>query len=155
MRSIRTSVLRLVHENPSRGRRRIHAELATPGINVAASTVWEILNAEGPDPAPHRSTSTWADLLRGQAHALPAVDFIDTVTLTGQRQYIPAVIEHAAPRVRVLGTTAHPSTDSLTQAARNLVMDPEQARAQTGYPIPDRDAKFPTLSDRRRRTATP
>jgi hypothetical protein len=50
--------------------------------------VWEILQAEGIDPAPHRSTSTWADSLRGQAQALLAVDLIETITLTGQRQYI-------------------------------------------------------------------
>jgi putative transposase len=109
VRSIRRLVLRLVRENPSWGYRRIHGELAILGITVAASTVWEILRAEGIDPAPHRSTSTWADFLRSQAHALLAVDFIETITLTGQRQYILAVIEHATRRVRVLGTTAHPT----------------------------------------------
>lgn len=74
MRSIRVLALRLVGENPSWGYRRIHGELATLGFKVATSTVWEILNAEGIDPAPHRSSSTWADFLRGQAHALLAVD---------------------------------------------------------------------------------
>jgi putative transposase len=95
VRSIRNLVLRLVRENPSWGYRRIHGELAALGIKVAASTVWEILEAEGIDPAPQRSTTTWADFLRGQAHALLAVDFIETITLTGQRQYILAAIEHA------------------------------------------------------------
>jgi hypothetical protein len=38
-----------------------------------------------------------------------AADFIDPVTLTGTRLYVLAVIEHASRRVRVLGTTAHPS----------------------------------------------
>jgi transposase len=85
VRSIRILVLRLARENPSWGYRRIHGELATLGIKVAASTVWAILKAEGIDPAPHRSTSTWADFLRSQAHALLAVDFIETITLTGQR----------------------------------------------------------------------
>ena len=53
VRSIRTLVLRLARENPSWGYRRIHGELATLGIKVAASTVWEILKAEGIDPAPN------------------------------------------------------------------------------------------------------
>jgi hypothetical protein len=43
-----------------------------------------------------------------QADALLACDFIETVTLNGQRQYILAVIEHTTRRVRVPGTTAHP-----------------------------------------------
>jgi transposase InsO family protein len=148
VRSIRALVLRLVRENPSWGYRRIHGELAALAITVAASTVWEILKAEGIDPAPHRSTTTWADFLRGQAQALLAVDFIETVTLTGQRQYILAVIEHATRRVRVLGTTAHPTAVWVTQAARNLVMDLEEAGARVRYLIRDRDAKFPALFDR-------
>ncbi len=148
MRSIRILVLRLVRENPSWGYRRIHGELATLGIKVAASTVWEILRAEGIDPAPHGSTSTWADFLRGQAHALLAVDFIETVTLTGQRQYILAVIEHATRRMRVLGATAHPTAAWVTQAARNLVMDLDDAGVQARYLLRDRDAKFPALFDR-------
>lgn len=87
----------------------MHGELATLGIKVAASTVREILTSEGIDPAPDRAAITWADLLRSQAEAQLACDFIEAVTLTGQRQYILAVIEHATRRIRVLGTTAHPT----------------------------------------------
>jgi hypothetical protein len=59
--SIRALVLRLVRENRSWGYRRVHGELATPGIQIAASTVWENLTAEGLDPAPDRAATTWAD----------------------------------------------------------------------------------------------
>jgi putative transposase len=38
-RAICSLVLRLARENPSRGYRRVHGELATLGITVAASTV--------------------------------------------------------------------------------------------------------------------
>ena len=78
---------------------------------------------------------------------LLACDFIETVTLTRQRQYILTVLEHAARRVRVLGTTAHPTAAWVTQAARNLVMDLEDAGAAAKYPIRDRAAKFPPLFD--------
>ena len=145
--SIRRLVLRLVRENPSWGYRRVHGELAILGIKVAASTVWEILKDEGINPAPERTATTWAAFLRSQADALLACDFIETVTLTGQRQYILAVIEHATRRVRVLGTTAHPTAAWVTQAARNLVMDLEDAGAAVKYLIRDRDAKFPPLFD--------
>ena len=62
-------------------------------------------------PAPQRASTTWAAFLHSQAHALLACDFIETITLNGQRQYILAVIEHATRRIRILGTTAHPTAD--------------------------------------------
>lgn len=147
VRSIRLLILRLVRENPSWGYRRIHGELVTLGIKIAASTVREILKAEGIDPTPDRTTTTWAAFLRSQAGTLLAADFIETVTLTGKRQYMLAVIEHATRRIRILGTTAHPTADWVTQAARNLAMDLEQASTKVKYLIRDRDAKFPALFD--------
>lgn len=67
LRSIRALVLRLVQENPSWGYRRVHGELATLGIKIAASTIWKILKVEGTDPAPGRISTTWADFRRSQA----------------------------------------------------------------------------------------
>jgi putative transposase len=93
------------------------------GIKVAASTVWEILQKAGIDPAPERTSTTWASFLRSQAEALLACDFFETVTLTGTRLYVLAVIEHASRRIRILGATPHPSASWAAQAARNLVMD--------------------------------
>src|SRR6266516_1759657 len=57
VRSIRSLVLRLARENSSWGYRRIHGELLTLGIKVAASTVWEILREAGIDPAPDRAAT--------------------------------------------------------------------------------------------------
>lgn len=73
--------------------------------------------------------------------------------MTGQRPYILAVIEHATRRVRVLGATAHPTADGVTQLARNLVMDLDDAGVAVGYLIRDRDTKFPDIvrPDPRRR----
>ncbi|WP_327660135.1 MULTISPECIES: integrase [unclassified Streptomyces] len=147
VRSIRLLILRLAGENPSRGYRRIHGELTTLGIKTAASTVWEIPKAEGIEPTPDRATTTWTTFLHSQATVLLTTDFIKTVTLTGKRQHIPAVVEHATRRIRVLGTTARPTADQDTQAARNLAMDLEDAGADVKYLIRDRDAKFPALFD--------
>jgi hypothetical protein len=55
---------------------------------VAASTVWEILQQAGIDPAPERTSTTWASFLRSQARALLACDFFETVTLAGARLYV-------------------------------------------------------------------
>ncbi|MFE2672570.1 hypothetical protein [Streptomyces hygroscopicus] len=53
------------------------------GVKVGASIVWEILKEAGIAPAPERNSSTWASFLRGQADALLACDFMETVTCRG------------------------------------------------------------------------
>ncbi|MFC6094693.1 integrase core domain-containing protein [Saccharothrix lopnurensis] len=145
--SIRLLVLRLARENPTWGYRRIHGELLVLGIKVAASTVWQILKDAGIDPAPERTSTTWSAFLRSQVDALLACDFFETTTLSGTRLYVLAVIEHASRRVKVLGATAHPTASRVTQAARNLVMDLDDAGSPARFLIRDRDGKFPTLFD--------
>jgi hypothetical protein len=49
-RKVRPVVLRLARENESRGCRRIHGELAGPGIAVAPSAVWQVLRSAGAGP---------------------------------------------------------------------------------------------------------
>jgi transposase len=141
IRPIRLLVLRLARENASWGYRRIHGEPAALGIKVAASTVWEILKAHGIDPAPERTATTWATFLRSQAGALPTCDFFEVRTLTGTRLYVLAVIEHATRRIRVLGVTAHPTGQWVTQLGRNLAMDLQDVGSTAKFLIRDRDAK--------------
>jgi hypothetical protein len=88
------------------------------GVKVAASTVWEILREAGIDPAPERSSSTWADFLRSQADALLACDFLETVTVSGARMYV-AVIEHATGRIRIVGAIAHPTASWVAAGAES------------------------------------
>ncbi|ASQ93540.1 integrase core domain-containing protein [Streptomyces sp. 11-1-2] len=145
VRSIRILLLRLARENPQWGYRRLHGELLVLGVKVAASTVWKILKDAGIDPAPDRSSSTWADFLRSQADALLACNFLETVTVSGARMYILVVIEHSSRRIRILGATAHPTTSWVTQAAKNLVMDLEDVDCRARFMIRDRDGKFPAL----------
>jgi transposase InsO family protein len=147
VRSIRVLVLRLARENPCWGYRRIHGELLVLGIKIAASTVWEILQQAGIDPVPERTSTTWASFLRSQAGALLACDFFETVTLGGARLYVLAVIEHASRRIRILGATPQPTASWVAQAAKNLVMDLEDACSRARFLIRDRDGKFPGLFD--------
>ncbi|MEU6650903.1 integrase core domain-containing protein [Streptomyces sp. NPDC046900] len=147
IRSIRALVLRLVRENPGWGYRRVHGELAALGIRVAASTVWSILKEHGIPPAPDRQHTTWAAFLRAQAEAILAADFFETKTLTGATLTVLAVIEHATRRVRILGTTAHPTAEWVTQVARNLAMDIQDSRAKIKYLIRDRDVRYPAGFD--------
>jgi putative transposase len=147
VRSIRALVQRLVRENPSWGYRRVHGELLVLGVKVAASTVCEILKDAGIDPAPERACSTWAGFLRSQAEALLACDFFETATPSRAQMYELAVIEHGSRRVRILGATAHPTASWVVQAAKNLVMDLQDAGCRAPFMIRDRDGKFPQLFD--------
>jgi putative transposase len=147
VRSIRALVVRLVRENPGWGYRRVHGELLVLGVKVAAWTVWQILKDAGIDPAPDRASTTWAGFLRSQADALLACDFFETITLCGARMYVLAAIEHRTHRIRILGATGHPTASWVSQAARNLVMDLQDAGCRARYLIRDRDGKFPGMFD--------
>jgi putative transposase len=147
LRSIQALVLRLARENGGWGYRRIHGELAALGIKVAPSTVWEILKQHGIEPAPERDRQRWAGFLSGQAHAILACDFFTATTLNGASGYVFAVIEHANRRIRILGATAHPTADWVTQSARNLVMDLQDVGAAVTHLIRDRDTKYTRAFD--------
>jgi putative transposase len=69
-----------------------------------------------------------------------------SVTLTGTPTFVLAVIEHHSRRIPVLGATAHPCASWVTQAARNLVMDLQDAGCRPRFLIRDRDGKFPEMS---------
>jgi transposase InsO family protein len=133
-RNVRSLVLRLAHENPGWGHRRIHGELAGLGIRLAPSTVWETMKKTGLDPAPRRAGSTWSQFLRSQAEAILATDFFTVDLLDGTAAYVLAVIEHASRRIRILGVTPHPAGAWVTQQARNFL-------------IRDRDTKFTAAYD--------
>jgi Trk K+ transport system NAD-binding subunit len=85
--------------------------------------------------------------MRSQAEAIIAVDFFETVTLTGTRLYVLAAIEHATRRVRILGATAAPTSAWVVQVVRNLAMDVADAGCTIKYLIRDRDGKYPQAFD--------
>jgi transposase InsO family protein len=136
-------VLRMARDNEHWGYRRITGELASLGISVAPSTVWEILKKHGINPAPRRSGPTWSQFLRSQAEAIVACDFFTVGLLDGTRAYVMAAIEHATRHIHILGATAHPTREWVTQQARNLLMDLDESAGRIKFLIRDRDILYP------------
>ena len=140
-RQVRELVLRLAAENLSWGHRRIQGELVGLGYQVAASTVWKILNQAGVDPAPRRAGPTWQQFLTTQAQTILACDFFTVDTVFLKRIYILFFMEIATRRVQVAGVTAHPTGAWVAQQARNVLMDLDQRSAELRFLLRDRDGK--------------
>jgi hypothetical protein len=139
--AIRKLVIRMATDNPTWGHRRVHGELVKLGHPIAASTVWQILDA-GIGPAPRRTGPTWKQFLTTQAHGILAVDFVHLDTVLLRRIYALIVIEHGTRRVHLAGLTANPDGAWTTQAARNLLMDLGQRAASVKFLVRDRAGQF-------------
>ena len=67
--------------------------------------------------------------------------------LDGTQAYVLAVIEHTTRRIHVLGATAHPTHEWVTQQARNLLIDLDGSAERIKFLIRDRDILYPPPFD--------
>ena len=140
-------VLRLARENSAWGYRRVHGELSVLGIDLAPSSVWNILQRHGLDPSPRRCGPTWGEFLRVQAATILACDFFTADTVLLRRLYVLFFIELDNRRVFVTGVTAHPTGAWVVQQARDLAYELAQRARPVKFLIRDRDTKFTASFD--------
>jgi putative transposase len=124
------------------GYRRIHGELATFGVRLAPSNVWEILRRHGIEPSPNRSGPTWAGFLRLQASTMLACDFFTVDAVPLRRLYVLFLIKLDTRWVYLSGITSNPVGEWVSQQARNLSVNLASRAQAAKFLVRDRNTKF-------------
>jgi transposase InsO family protein len=141
-------VLRLAEENRDWGYRRIQGALSNLGYKIARSTIAEILEWHGIEPAPERCRkTTWKEFLSRHWELIVAADFftVEVWARRGlQRFMVLFFIELATRRVEIAGIA--PTTNGLwmSQIGRNLTDAVDGILNGKHYLIHDRDPLFTT-----------
>jgi putative transposase len=139
-------VVRLAEENRDWGYRRIQGALSNLGHALARSTIAQILERHGIEPAPERSRkTTWKEFLSRHWELIVATDFftVEVWTRQGLRRFIVLFfIDLSNRKVEMAGIAPLANGLWMSQIARNLT-DAEQG-ILTGkrYLIHDRDPLF-------------
>ena len=88
---------------------------------------------------------TWRAFLDAHSKTILAADFSMSVFL--RRLYVLFFIEHGTWQVHLVGITAHPTGERVTQQARNPLMNLDDRVDGFKFLIHDRDAKFTAAFD--------
>jgi len=120
-------IVRLATENPRWGYQRIKGELVGLGLSVSATSVRRVRRAHRIDPAPRRASGTWSSFIRQQASGIVACDFFSLESVWLTRYYVLFFVEIESRRVHLRGFTTNPSGRWVTQPARNIAAELEEA----------------------------
>jgi putative transposase len=101
---LRDLIRRMARENPTWGRRRIRAELALLGYEVAELTVAKYMRRTSPRQAP-----TWRAFLTAHARDIVAIDFFVVATITFHLLFVFVILRHHRRELLHVNVTDHPS----------------------------------------------
>jgi putative transposase len=139
-------VVRMAQENRDWGYRRIQGALSNLGHKLARSTIADILERHGIEPAPERSRkTTWKEFLTQHWDLIVAADFftVEVWTAKGLRRFIVLFfIELSTRRVEIAGISAAAHGLWMSQIARNVTDAVEGLLTGKRYLIHDRDPLF-------------
>ena len=146
MEIIADLVVRMARENRGWGYTRIQGALQNVGHRVGRTTIGNILEKNGIDPAPERGKrTTWSQFLKAHWNVLAAADFF-TVEVWGPRGlvtlYVFFVIELATRRVEIAGITPGPNESWMMQIGRNITDPLDGFLVEKELLILDRDSKY-------------
>ena len=153
---IEALVIRMAEENRSWGYRRIEGALSNLGHEIARSTIADILQRHGIEPAPERSRKTsWKEFLTRHWELIVAADFLTVEVWTRrglQRFIVLFFIDLSTRKVEIAGIAAKANGFWMSQIARSLTDAVDIARSLTDavdgilngkrYLIHDRDPLF-------------
>jgi putative transposase len=139
-------VVQMAQDNREWGYRRIQGALSNLGHQLARSTIADILERHGIEPAPERSRkTTWKEFLTRHWEMIVAADFftIEVWTAKGLKRFIVLFfIELSTRRVEIAGISAAANGLWMTQIARNLTDNVDGLLMGKHYLIHDRDPLF-------------
>ena len=117
-------VVRMAQENRDWGYRRIQGTLSNLGHKLTRSTIADILERHGMEPAPERNRkTTWKEFLTQHWNLIVAADFftVEVWTTKGmQRFMVLFFIELSTRRVEIGGISSAANGLWMSQIARNL-----------------------------------
>jgi putative transposase len=145
---IEALVVRMAEENRDWGYRRIQGALSNLGHELARSTIAEILERHGIEPAPERNRKrTWKEFLTQHWELIVAADFftVEVWTRRGLQRFIVLFfIELSTRKVEIAGIATSANGLWMNQIGRNLTDAVDGILKGKRYLIHDRDPLFTT-----------